>query len=212
MMRATACGAVLVVTACVGACSATPEGAAAAPTGGGGCAPTCGRETAPCPALGTEMTALETLAATERLAKSIGGGTPSWWGLITGLDIRRDGKPLQVPSRTVDAGGKPLDFYMSGWALKQSSGTYELQFSAGPQVSSATASCTPGGAATLAAIEPPKVDSPAAIAAAFPSDAATTRYGITFSPRTTSNRRIWVVKSGAGGQKNVDADTGAVVP
>ncbi len=186
---------------------------APAPAGGGGsCAPICNGDQTTCPAVPSNLTALASLHAGATVATGILGPTSQWMGEFAGGKIMRDGTPSPDPD-VVNLLGKQTNVYVSGWVFKFCAGMNDLLFSAGPQVSSIQEGCGDIDCSALPTMAEPKIDTAAAIAAAYPGDPATTLYNVNFMPVLTNNQRLWTVSHrGDAAQIKVDADTGAVVP
>ena len=174
---------------------------------GGACDPSCNGPKVGCHEVGSQLTALQALAAAEGPAMSSLGAASRWVGAIEGLKITHDGTPSQVPDATF-AG---VNLYTGGWVFKYCAGMNEVVYGAGPQTSSAGKGCGTIDCSQVPTNALPVIDSPAVIATAFPSDPATATYKLDLNvlPGMT---RTWTVQPQSGATVKVDADTGAVVP
>lgn len=172
--------------------------------GGSDCAPACGQKSS-CTKIGSSATALEALNAGLTAAPLALGQGPKWVGAIEGLQILHDGTPSQTPAAQVGN----TSVYVSGWVFKYCSGMDAVVYGAGPPKSSAQKDCGDFDCSAIATYTLPAIDSPQAIAAAFPSDPASTLYTVDLN--LLAGARTWQIQSPTA-TVTVDADTGAVVP
>jgi len=173
---------------------------------GGACSVACGQKST-CGSVGNNLTALGALEAARAPAQSIVGGTPKWVGAFAGLKITRAGLPSMEPETQILG----TTIYASGWVFKYCAGLDEVVFGAGPPDTTIEKGCGMFNCDAVASFTPPAVDSPAAVAAAFPSDPATTVYNVDLN--LLAGPRVWsVTRRPNGPTVKVDADSGAVVP
>lgn len=180
---------------------------------GGSCSPMCNGDKTGCPMLGSDLTALGSLHAAKPLAQKILGATPRWMATFEGLKITRAGQPSQDPD-IINVLGTQTKVYSSGWVFKYCAGMNDVAFGAGPQTSTVQEGCNDLNCDAMMDTAEPAIDSAAAIAAAFPSDPASTLYSLEFAPPAANGgKRLWsVTQLPSGPSVKVDADSGAVVP
>lgn len=128
-------------------------------------------------------------------------------GAVKGLKITRAGIASMEPESEIFG----TKIYASGWVFKYCGGLDEVVFGAGPPDTTVEKGCGNFNCEAIAAYQPPAVDSQQAIAAAFPSDPATTVYNVDLN--LLLGPRVWeVTRRPNGPTVKVDADSGAVIP